>query len=88
MSWQCKSPPGGENLGQNKDALLGPMSQDLAPDADGNVLTSIFLTYELNFTMECQAGWSFVGGSAKLTGQAGNYFGGVTTEVITFKVAP
>jgi hypothetical protein len=88
MSWGCKTSAGGENLGQNKDALLGPMSQDLAPDSDGKVLTSIFLIYELDFAMECQAGWSFTSGTAKLTGQASNYFGGVTTEVITFKISP
>ena len=88
MSWTCKGPPGGENVAQNKTADLGPMTQNLAPDADGNVLTSIFLITELDFTMECQAGWSFVSGTAKLTGQASNYFNGMTTETITFKISP
>ena len=88
MSWTCKGPPGGENVAQNKNATLGPMTQNLAPDADGNVLTSIFLITELDFTMECQAGWSFSGGTAKLTGQASNYFGGTTTETLTFKISP
>jgi hypothetical protein len=88
MSWTCKDPPGGENLAQNKNATLGPMTQNLSPDADGNVLTSIFLIQELDFTMECQSGWSFTSGTAKLTGQASNYFGGSTTETITFKVSP
>ena len=88
MTWTCKDPPGGENLAQNKNATLGPQVQNLSPDASGNVLTSIFLIQELDFTMECQSGWSFSSGSARLTGQAGNYFGGTTTETITFNVSP
>ena len=88
MSWTCKAPPGGENIAQNKTATLGPMTQNLSPDADGNVLTSIFLIQELDFTMECQSGWSFTSGTAKLTGQASNYLGGTTTETITFKISP
>lgn len=88
MWWQCIDPPGGENLAQNKTATLGPMTQNLAPDPDGMVLTSIFLIFELNFTMDCPASWSFASGGARLTGRASNYFGGVTTEVIKFGVAP
>lgn len=88
MVWTCKAPPGGENIAQSKNATLAPMTQNLSPDAEGNVLTSIFLIYELNFTMECQAGWSFTSGTAKLTGRASNYFGGTTTGTITFHVAP
>lgn len=86
--WQCIDPPGGESLAQNKTETLGPMTQDLSPDQDGMVVTSVFLISELNFTMDCKSGWSFSSGSAKLTGQASNYFGGVTTEVINFTVAP
>ena len=88
MSWTCKAPSGGENVAQNKTATLGPLTQDLSPDADGNVLTSIFLIQELDFTLECQAGWIFTSGSVKLTGQASNYFAGTTTETLTFKVSP
>jgi hypothetical protein len=88
LTWTCKGPPGGENVAQNKSATLAPMAQNLAPDADGRVLTSIFLIYDLDFTMQCQEGWSFSSGNAKLTGQAGNYFGGTTTETITFKISP
>jgi hypothetical protein len=88
MDWTCKGPPGGENVAQAKNAVLAPMTQNLAPDAQGNVLTSIFLIYELDFKMECQANWSFTSGTAKLTGQASNYFSGITTETITFKISP
>jgi hypothetical protein len=88
LVWTCKAPPGGENVAQNKNATLGPMTQNLAPDSSGNVLTSIFLMYDVDFTMECQAGWNFTSGSGKLTGQASNYFGGTTTATISFNVSP
>ena len=88
MSWTCKAPPGGENIAQNKDATFGKMAQNLAPDSNGYVLTSIFLIFELDFSMDCQASWNFTAGNAKLTGRASNYFGGTTTEVIKFNVAP
>lgn len=78
----------GENIAQSKSGLLGPMTQNLSPDADGKVLTSIFLIYNLDFNMKCQDGWQFVGGSAYLTGQASNYHGGITTEKINFKISP
>lgn len=84
--WQCVDPPGGENLAQNKTATLVPMNQNLTPGQNGMVLTNIFLILEFNFAMECQSGWSFVSGGAKLTGRASNYFGGKTTGVITFTV--
>jgi hypothetical protein len=88
MLWQCIDPPGGEDIAQNKTLTLGPMTQNLSPDSDGMVLTSIFLIFELDFTMACPAGWSFASGSAQLTGRASNYFGGITTEVIRFEIAP
>ena len=86
--WSCLDPPGPPNLEQNKNATLGPLTQNLSPDANGYVPTSIFLIQELNFSLNCQAGWSFGSGTAKLTGRASNYFGGVTTETITFTIAP
>lgn len=88
LSWQCKDPPGGENLAQNKTATLGPLTQNLAPDTNGQVLTSIFLIQELDFALPCPPSWSLVAGSAKLTGRASNYFGGTTTAVLTFQVTP
>ena len=88
INWLCNDPPGGEPLQQAKSALLGPMTQNLTADASGNVLTSIFLMHDLDFTLFCPSGWTFAGGSATLTGRASNYYSGVTTEVITFSVAP
>ena len=88
LVWTCKAPPGGENIAQNKNATLGPMTQNLAPDSSGNVLTSIFLLYDVDLKMECQSGWSFTSGSGTLTGQASNYFGGKTTATISFNVSP
>ena len=88
ISWTCKAPPGGENIAQTKTADLGPQTQNLSPDANGNVLTSIFLIQDLDFTMECQSGWIFTSGKAMLTGRASNYFAGTTTETLTFTVSP
>ena len=88
LSWTCKAPPGPENIAQNKNATLAPMTQNLSPDSNGNVLTSIFLLYDVDFTMACQSGWSFTSGSGKLTGQASNYFNGTTTATISFNVSP
>ena len=88
INWLCNDPPGGENLQQAKSALLGPMNQDLTPDANGYVLTSIFLIHDLDFSLACQPGWTFASGTATLTGRATNYYSGVTTEVITFTIAP
>lgn len=84
MTWQCTS----GDLGQQKNATFGPLTQTLAPDSNGMVLTSIFLIFELDLAMACQSGWSFSSGQARLTGQANNYFGGVTTEVLRFNVSP
>jgi hypothetical protein len=88
LSWQCLDPPGGENVAANKNAVLGPQSENLSPDSNGMVLSSVFLLYELDLAMECQSGWSFKSGTAHLTGRATNYFGGVTTEELKFNVAP
>jgi hypothetical protein len=88
LAWQCKNPPGGESLAQNKTVTLGPMTQDLAPDANGQVLTSIFLIQKLDLAMPCPPSGTLVAGSAKLTGRGSNYFRGTTTEVITFQVSP
>jgi hypothetical protein len=88
MTWTCKAPPGGENVAQSKTATLKGLKQNLAPDSNGDVLTSIFLIFELDFSMDCQAGWNFTAGHAQLTGRASNYFGGTTTEVIKFNITP
>lgn len=88
ISWTCKAPPGGENIAQTKTADLGPQTQNLSPDASGNVLTSIFLLQDLDFTMDCQSGWIFTSGKAVLTGRASNYFGGSTTETLTLNISP
>jgi|RhiMetdeSRZDD1v2_1073273.scaffolds.fasta_scaffold227505_2 hypothetical protein len=88
ISWTCKGPAGGENVAQVKTADLGAQTQNLSPDASGNVLTSIFLIQELDFALDCQSGWSFTSGKATLTGRATNYFAGTTTETLTFNVSP
>ncbi len=62
------------------------MQQNLSPDANGLVLTSIFLIYDIALT--CPEGWTLVSGSAKLTGWASNYFGGIETAVLTITLDP
>lgn len=84
IAWTCES----SDLGQNKNATLGPQVQNFSPDANNKVLPSVFLIQELNFDLECQPGWTFKGGTAMLTGQASNYFNGVTTRTITFNISP
>jgi hypothetical protein len=88
ISWLCTGQVDGRNLGQNTNNLLAPISQDLAPNPDGTVLTSIFLIQEMDFNLDCQAGFHFTSGSATLSGQASNYYGKVTNEVIAFNIAP
>ena len=89
IAWTCKPIlAGGENVAQSKTATLKGVTQNLAPDSNGYVLTSIFLIFELDFGLECQPGWIAAGGNAKLTGRASNYFGGTTTEVIKFNISP
>ena len=88
ISWTCADLPGPPNLKQSKNLTLGPQTQNLAPDANDFVLTSIFLIQELDFTLSCQTGWLFESGTAELTGRASNYFGGVASEKITFSIGP
>jgi hypothetical protein len=89
IDWVCTPIlAGGENIAQNTNRLIKKMTQNLAPDANGYVLTSIFLIVELNFSLECQPGLIASSGTVVLTGRATNYFGGVTTEVLKFNLTP
>lgn len=75
-SWNCLQ----GNIGQNKIAHYATKVQNLQPDADGNVLTKIFIIHDEDPTgWTCPSGFSFAGGSATLIGSGHNYFGGVTT---------
>lgn len=85
-SWTCG--PADENIATQGTPDFSPLKDDLEPDSDGKVLTSTFLIYELNFTMECLEQGKFTGGNARLTGLASNYFDATTKKVIVFGVTP
>lgn len=82
--WLCVSSAGG----RFENHSLDPLKQDLAPDADGMVLTSIPLFQNLDLSMGCKPGETFHDGSVRVTGSARNYSGLQATSVITFAVAP
>lgn len=69
------------SLGQTTNVDLAGKKQDLTPDKDGNVLTTIFLIENVDLNAwECkQSGYTFSGGSLTLVGTGKNYFGGTTS---------
>ena len=83
-SWTCTSGA----VGQNKIADFITKKQTLTPDGMGNVLTEIFLLQDANLDFQCQAGFTFKGGSEQLLGTGENYFGGKTNGTLTFAVTP
>lgn len=86
MEWKCT---GSGSIAQIQTVTLAPMTQNLSPNSDGTVLTAIFLIYEMDLALPCNPGFiTYDSGSAELTGQAANYFNGVTTEKLTFIVTP
>ena len=87
VEWFCDDPAGG-GFGDRKHSMLSPQTLTLTPAADGKVLSSAFVTYELDLTLACNPGWTFTSGRAFLTGRATNYHGGTTTEVLTFRISP
>ncbi len=84
-SWQCVSGDLAQNAGPSLDATD---KQDLQPDSQGNVLTSILLMRQANIgPFDCQAGFTFNGGSVAFFGTGTNYFNGVTQATLTFNVS-
>lgn len=83
-SWTCTQ----GNIGQNKVADEVTDVQNLNPDSNNQVLTSIILIRDTNLTMPCQSGFTFSGGTRQLFGTGENYFGGVTNAKLTFNVTP
>ena len=88
LAWGCKDPPGGESLGNLQTATLGPMTQNFSPDSDGYVLTRRIPHLRAGLYPSMSKNWTFNSGTAKLTGSASNYFGGIATEKISFIVSP
>jgi hypothetical protein len=88
LFWQCITPPGGEQVAQNHQALLGPgEAKTLAPDANGYVLTeSALILPDLDFALACQDTWIFNGGTIAFTGEVANYFNGNKNGSLKFDI--
>lgn len=70
------------SVGQNSNGTLATDVQNLYPDANNNVLPSIFLIKEVSTAFTCQTGYTLTNGSYDLVGTAENYFNGVTTYTL------
>jgi|SRR3972149_3582860 len=62
--------------------------QTLAPDAQGNVLTLIFLIRTITPDVTCPGGLSFVKTIVSLNGTSRNYFSGETKSTLTLNITP
>jgi hypothetical protein len=62
--------------------------QTLGPDADGKVLTSIFLIKTITPDVTCPGGSTFVKTTVSLNGLGRNYFSGQTNETLIVNVSP
>ena len=72
------------NVGQNTTIDQKTDVQTLQPDADGKVLTKIFLIRDVDPNgWTCQSGFSFTGGSLTLQGRGDNYHNGITKGSLT-----
>jgi FlaG/FlaF family flagellin (archaellin) len=77
------------NLGQNAEGDYAPQSQDLEPDAQNKVLTSIFLIEDITPDTDCSgSGYTWKKTTIGLQGTGTNYFNGVTVGNLTIKITP
>ena len=84
-AWGCKS----GNLGQSHGPSLDTEDvQVLNPDADGKVLTEIFLLRSTSAIFDCSSGFTFSGGTTSMFGTGKNYFNGVTKGTLKINVGP
>lgn len=82
--WTCRNGDVAQSMGPS---LGAEMVQNLQPDAQGKVLTSIFLIQNANMTFQCQSGFHFSGGSTVFNGSGTNYGGQTVSGTLTIKVA-
>ena len=82
-TWTCRS----GNIGQQRNATEATQAQTLHPDANGNVLTKIFLLRDSN-SMPCSNGFHFVSGSETLAGTGENYRHVTTKATLTLNATP
>ena len=77
------------NLGQSGEGDFAGQTQDLEPDAQNKVLTSIFLLDTVNPDITCSGiGYVWKGTTITLVGSGTNYFSGVTNGTLTIDVHP
>lgn len=77
----------GDVASQSGPGLAVPETQTLNPDADGNVVTSMFLIKSVIIgPFTCQAGYTLTSAETAIAGQGTNYFSGVATATLSFKV--
>lgn len=82
--WSCRNGDVGQNVGPS---LGAQMVQNLNPDAQGKVLTSIFLIQNANMMFQCQSGFHFTGGSTVFSGSGTNYGGQTVSGKLTINVS-
>jgi hypothetical protein len=76
------------NLGQTGNGDYAGQSQSLAPDAQGKVLTQIFLIQSVTPDVTCSGGFTWQGTSIGLNGSGTNYFNGTTNGSLTITITP
>ena len=78
----------GNGLGQTGNGDYAGQSQTLSPDAQGKVLTQIFLIQSISPDVTCSGGFTWQGTSIGLNGSGTNYFSGTTNGTLTISVTP
>jgi hypothetical protein len=76
------------DLGQSANGDFAPQTQTLNPDAEGKVLTSIFLINSYDPDITCNSGFNWTGTTITLDGTGTNYFSGTTNGSISITVKP
>jgi hypothetical protein len=76
------------DLGQSADGDYAPLQQILNPDAQGNVLTSIFLIDSYTPDVTCNSPFTWTGTTISLDGKAMNYYSGTTTGHLGIAITP
>jgi hypothetical protein len=76
------------DVAQAANGDFAPQTQTLNPDAQGKVLTSIFLINSYDPDVTCNAGFTWTGTTISLAGTGTNYFNGTTNGSISIAVNP
>jgi hypothetical protein len=73
---------------QNATGSYTKQDQSLAPDAQGNVLTQIFLIRSVSPDVTCSGGYTLKSYTVGLNGTGTNYFSGTTNGTLTITITP